>query len=142
MGLFYTASSTFLFEAYKYIASGLATTLVFLFPAMVAIIMVFLKVVPSWPRYFSLLCCFLTCRDPSSEPCSKLQDLLQETDTADGLRLPPPCFTIEEVLFSIPDIMEWRYGKPHIKTWSSDYPNERSSRSFSMKGAEWRKKRR
>ena len=48
----------------------------------------------------------------------------------------------QEVLFSIPDIMEWRYGKPHIKTWSSDYPNERSSRSFSMKGAEWRKKRR
>ena len=47
LGLLYTASSTFLFEAYKYIASGLATTLIFLFPVMVAIIMVFLKVVPS-----------------------------------------------------------------------------------------------
>ena len=54
LGLLYTASSTFLFEAYKYIASGLATTLVFLFPAMVAIIMVFLKVVPSWPVWLSI----------------------------------------------------------------------------------------
>ena len=54
LGLFYTASSTFLFEAYKYIASGLATTLVFLFPVMVAIIMVFLKVVPSWPVWLSI----------------------------------------------------------------------------------------
>ena len=54
LGLLYTASSTFLFEAYKYIASGLATTLVFLFPVMVAIIMVFLKVVPSWPVWLSI----------------------------------------------------------------------------------------
>ena len=56
--LLYTASSTFLFEAYKYIASGLATTLVFLFPAMVAIIMVFLKVVPSWPVWLSIAATF------------------------------------------------------------------------------------
>jgi len=54
LGLLYTTSSTFLFEAYKYIASGLATTLVFLFPAMVAIIMVLLKVVPSWPVWLSI----------------------------------------------------------------------------------------
>ena len=58
LGLFYTASSTFLFEAYTYIASGLATTLVFLFPAMVAIIMVFLKVVPSWPVWLSIAATF------------------------------------------------------------------------------------
>lgn len=58
LGLLYTASSTFLFEAYKYIASGLATTLVFLFPAMVAIIMVFLKVVPSWPVWLSIAATF------------------------------------------------------------------------------------
>ena len=54
LGLLYTASSTFLFEAYKYIASGLATTLIFLYPVMVAIIMVFLKVVPSWPVWLSI----------------------------------------------------------------------------------------
>ena len=58
LGLLYTASSTFLFEAYKYIASGLATTLVFLFPVMVAIIMVFLKVVPSWQVWLSIIATF------------------------------------------------------------------------------------
>ena len=58
LGLLFTASSTFLFEAYKYIASGLATTLVFLYPAMVAIIMVFLKVVPSWPVWLSIAATF------------------------------------------------------------------------------------
>ena len=46
LGLLYTSSSIFLFDAYEYIASGLATTLVFLYPVLVAIIMVFLKVVP------------------------------------------------------------------------------------------------
>ena len=58
LGLLYTASSAFLFEAYKYIASGLATTLVFLFPVMVAIIMVSLKVVPSWPVWLSIAATF------------------------------------------------------------------------------------
>ena len=58
LGLLYTASSAFLFEAYKYIASGLATPLVFLFPVMVAIIMVFLKVVPSWPVWLSIAATF------------------------------------------------------------------------------------
>ena len=54
LGVLYTFSSIFLFEAYKYIASGLATTLIFLYPVMVAIIMVFLKVVPSWPVWLSI----------------------------------------------------------------------------------------
>lgn len=58
LGLLFTASSTFLFESYKYIASGLATTLVFLFPVLVAIIMVFLKVVPSWPVWLSIAVTF------------------------------------------------------------------------------------
>ena len=43
-----------LLEAYQYIASGLATTIVFLYPVLVAIIMVFLKVVPSWPVWLSI----------------------------------------------------------------------------------------
>lgn len=54
LGGLYTCSSICLFEAYNYIASGLATTLVFLFPVLVAIIMVFLKVVPSWPVWLSI----------------------------------------------------------------------------------------
>lgn len=49
LGLLYTMSSLFLFETYHYIASGLATTLIFPYPVLVAIIMVFLGVVPSWP---------------------------------------------------------------------------------------------
>ena len=58
IGLLYTSSSVFLFEAYEYIASGLATTLVFLYPVLVAIIMVFLKVVPSWPVWLAIAATF------------------------------------------------------------------------------------
>lgn len=58
LGLLYTASSVFLFEAYHYIASGLATTLIFLYPVLVAIIMVFLKVVPSWPVWLAIAATF------------------------------------------------------------------------------------
>lgn len=59
LGLLYTASSLFLFEAYHYIASGLATTLVFLYPVLVAVIMVFLRVVPSWPVWLSIFVTFI-----------------------------------------------------------------------------------
>ena len=58
LGLLYTSSSLFLFEAYNYIASGLATTLIFLYPVLVAIIMVFLGVVPSWPVWFAIAATF------------------------------------------------------------------------------------
>ncbi len=59
LGLLYTGGSLFLFEAYKYIPSGLATTLVFLYPVLVALIMVFLKVVPSWPVWLSIVATFV-----------------------------------------------------------------------------------
>ena len=58
LGLLYTSSSIFLFEAYNYIASGLATTLIFLYPVLVAIIMVFLGVVPSWPVWLAIAATF------------------------------------------------------------------------------------
>lgn len=58
LGLLYTSSSLFLFEAYNYIASGLATTLIFLYPVLVAIIMVFLRVVPSWPVWMAIAATF------------------------------------------------------------------------------------
>jgi drug/metabolite transporter (DMT)-like permease len=58
LGLLYTSSSIFLFEAYNYIASGLATMLIFLYPVLVAIIMVFLRVVPSWPVWLSIAATF------------------------------------------------------------------------------------
>ena len=59
LGLLYTSSSVFLFEAYSYIASGLATTIIFLYPVLVAIIMVFLRVVPSWPVWLSIILTFV-----------------------------------------------------------------------------------
>lgn len=59
LGVLYTMSSMFLFEAYQYISSGLATTLVFLYPVLVAIIMVFLRVVPSWSVWLSILATFV-----------------------------------------------------------------------------------
>ena len=58
LGLLYTASSLSLFEAYNYIASGLATTLIFLYPVLVAVIMVFLGVVPSWPVWLAIAATF------------------------------------------------------------------------------------
>ena len=58
LGLLYTMSSIFLFEAYHYIASGLATTLIFLYPVLVAIIMVFLGVIPSWPVWLAIAATF------------------------------------------------------------------------------------
>lgn len=59
LGLLFTSSSVCLFESYKYIPSGLATTLVFLFPVFVAIIMVFLRVMPSWPVWLSIFVTFV-----------------------------------------------------------------------------------
>ncbi len=58
LGGLYTASSLCLFGAYNYIASGLATTLIFLYPVLVAIIMVFLRVVPSWPVWLAIAATF------------------------------------------------------------------------------------
>lgn len=58
LGVLFTLSSLGLFEAYKYIASGLATTLIFLYPAIVAIIMVALGVKPSWQVWLSLVVTF------------------------------------------------------------------------------------
>jgi drug/metabolite transporter (DMT)-like permease len=59
LGVLYTLSSIFLFEAYKYIPSGLATTLIFLYPVLVALIMVFLHVVPSWQVWLAIVATFI-----------------------------------------------------------------------------------
>ena len=59
LGVLYTASSTFLFKSYNYIPSGLATTLVFLFPVLVAVIMVFLRVIPSWQVWVAIVATFI-----------------------------------------------------------------------------------
>ncbi len=59
LGTLFTMSSVLLFTAYHYIASGLATTLIFLYPVLVAIIMVFLRVVPSWQVWISIFATFV-----------------------------------------------------------------------------------
>ncbi|MCF0173652.1 MAG: DMT family transporter [Bacteroidales bacterium] len=59
LGISFSSSSLLLFESYKFISSGLATTLVFLCPVLVALIMVFLRVVPSWPVWIAIAASFL-----------------------------------------------------------------------------------
>lgn len=59
LGLFFSMSSFSLFEAYNYIPSGIATTIVFLYPVLVALIMVFLKIYPTWQVWISIAVTFL-----------------------------------------------------------------------------------
>ena len=54
LGMLFAASSVFLFESYKFIPAGLATTLVYLYPIFVAVIMLFLKVYPTWQVWLSI----------------------------------------------------------------------------------------
>lgn len=54
LGLLYSSSSLTLFEAYKYIPAGLATTVVYLYPVFTALIMVVLRQMPSWQSWVSI----------------------------------------------------------------------------------------
>ena len=58
LGLLFAGSSITLFSSYEYIPSGLATTLVYLYPVFVALIMVFLRIYPSWQTWLSILATF------------------------------------------------------------------------------------
>ena len=58
LGLFFAGSSVTLFYSYRFIPSGLATTLVYLYPVIVALIMVFLRFYPSWQTWLSILATF------------------------------------------------------------------------------------
>ena len=55
LGLLFAGSSITLFCSYEYIPSGLATTLIYLYPVFVATIMVFLRVYPNWQTWLSIL---------------------------------------------------------------------------------------
>ena len=59
LGLLFAGSSITLFTSYAYIPSGLATTLVYLYPVFVALIMVFLRIYPSWQTWLSILATFV-----------------------------------------------------------------------------------
>ena len=58
LGLLFAGSSITLFCSYEYIPSGLATTLVYLYPVFVALIMVLLRIYPSWQTWLSILATF------------------------------------------------------------------------------------
>ena len=59
LGVLFACSSLFLFLAYNYIPSGIATTIIFLYPTLVALIMVFLKVFPTWQTWVSIVVTFI-----------------------------------------------------------------------------------
>ena len=58
LGILFACSSLFLFFSYEFIPSGLATTLVYLYPVLVALIMVFLRFYPSWQTWISIVATF------------------------------------------------------------------------------------
>ncbi len=58
LGVLFAFSSLFLFLSYKYIPSGLATTLVYLYPVFTALIMVFLHEYPTWRVWLSIAATF------------------------------------------------------------------------------------
>ena len=54
LGVLFTGCSITLFEAYKYIPSGIATSILYVYPIMVALIMMFLGHFPSWQTWVSI----------------------------------------------------------------------------------------
>lgn len=58
LGLFFAGSSITLFYSYDYIPSGLATTLVYLYPVIVALMMVFLRIYPGWQTWIAIAATF------------------------------------------------------------------------------------
>ena len=71
LGVLFACSSIFLFFSYGFIPSGLATTLVYLYPVFVALIMVFLRYYPSWQTWLSIIATFggillLSCPTPGA----------------------------------------------------------------------------
>lgn len=54
LGVLFTACSLTLFEAYKYIPSGIATSILYVYPIMVAVIMMFFRQFPTWQTWVSI----------------------------------------------------------------------------------------
>ena len=85
LGLLFACSSLFLFASYAYIPSGLATTLVYLYPVFVALIMVFLRFFPSWQTWLSIaatFCGILLLSQPSDSAQIKPLGILLATCAA------------------------------------------------------------
>lgn len=54
LGILFTGCSITLFEAYKYIPSGVATSILYIYPIMVALIMMLFGQFPSWQTWISI----------------------------------------------------------------------------------------
>ena len=54
LGVLFTGCSITLFEAYKYIPSGIATSILYVYPIMVALIMMLFGHFPSWKTWISI----------------------------------------------------------------------------------------
>ena len=54
LGILFTGCSITLFEAYKYIPSGVATSILYVYPIMVALIMMVFGQYPSWQTWISI----------------------------------------------------------------------------------------
>ena len=79
LGIFFAGSSLSLFCSYELIPSGLATTLVYLYPAIVALIMVFLRIYPSWQTWLAISATFggiLLLSTPSGDVLIRIPGIL------------------------------------------------------------------
>ena len=54
LGILFTGCSITLFEAYKYIPSGIATSILYVYPIMVALVMMLFGQFPSWQTWVSI----------------------------------------------------------------------------------------
>ena len=54
LGILFTGCSITLFEAYKYIPSGVATSILYVYPIMVALVMMLFGQFPSWQTWVSI----------------------------------------------------------------------------------------
>ena len=54
LGILFTGCSITLFEAYKYLPSGIATSILYVYPIMVALIMMVFGQFPSWQTWISI----------------------------------------------------------------------------------------
>ena len=55
LGILFTGCSITLFESYRYIPSGVATSILYVYPIMVALIMMFFGQFPSWKTWISII---------------------------------------------------------------------------------------
>ena len=59
LGVLFSLSSLFLFSSYHYIPSGIATTIIYTEPVLVAIIMVAMKKFPTWQKWLAIAASFV-----------------------------------------------------------------------------------